>query len=174
MPTLPKIMTLAGAACLAPAALASTTTMPATVFRPEEFFTGQTTGYGSLKVLMRRRTNIAVKSNGRMQSDGTLVLDQVITRSQKPTKMREWQLRELAPGHYTGSLTDAIGPVVGDVEGSDFHVMYKTKSGVSVDQHLVLQKNKNRVLNRMVFRKFGILVGRMSESIQRSAKTSDR
>ncbi len=87
--------------------------------------------------------------------------------------MREWQLKELAPGHYAGSLTDAIGPVVGDVEGSDFHVSYKTKSGLRVDQHLVLQKDPNRVINCMRFYKFGILVGRMIETIQRSTETPD-
>jgi hypothetical protein len=129
------------------------------------FFVGKSEGEGDLKVLVKKRTRVVVRSQGVMEPDGTLVLDQTIDRSGSKEKNRRWKLREVAPGRYAGTLSDAVGPVTGTVEGDDFHVGYRIKSGVSVDQHLILQSD-HTIANHMTFRKLRVVVGRMGEMIR--------
>jgi len=133
-------------------------------FRPEIFFIGNSEGNGDLKVLFKERIKIVVRSHGVVEPDGTLVLDQTIDKSGLKEKTRRWKLREVAPGRYAGTLSDAVGSVTGTVENNDFHVSYRIKSGVSVDQHLLLQSD-HTLSNHMTFRKLGLVVGRMDELI---------
>jgi hypothetical protein len=144
------------------AAAAPTSQSP---FRPESFFVGKSEGEGSLKVLFKKRTKVVVRSDGVMKPDGALVLDQTIDKSGSKEETRRWKLREVAPGRYAGTLSDAVGPVTGAVEGNDFRVRYRIKSGVSVDQHLLLQSD-HTLSNHMTFRKLGLVIGRMDEMIR--------
>jgi hypothetical protein len=100
-----------------------------------------------------------------MGPHGTLVLDQTIDKPGSKDETRRWKLRKVAPGRYAGTLSDAAGLVTGTVEGNDLHVRYRTKSGVSVDQHLMLGTN-HTLSNHMTFRKLGLVVGRMDEMIR--------
>ncbi len=137
------------------------------IFVPERFFLGATEGLGTVKVFLSHRRALAVHGVGRMAGGDTIVLDQTVQRSGVPAKKREWRLRRLSDGRYAGSLSDAVGPVAGDVTGNCFHVRYGMKSGVAVEQFLYLQPDARTVLNRMSFRKFGVVVGQLEETIRR-------
>ena len=76
--------------------------------------------------------------------------------------------QRISPEHYRGTLADAVGLLVGDVVGNCFHVRYRMTSGVAAEHLLYVEPGGRTVLNRMVFRKMGINVGDMNETIRRT------
>ena len=140
---------------------------PDPIFLPKRFFVGSTEGTGTVKVMVSPPHATTVHGVGHMEADGTIVLDQTVEQAGAKTRHREWRLKQLSSGHYEGTLTDAVGPVIGDVVGNCFHVRYDMKSGIKAEQRLYVQPGSQTVLNRMVFRKMGVAVGNMSETIRR-------
>ena len=87
-------------------------------FDPIAFFTGETEGKGRLKVMFSSAKTMHVSGHGVLQGDGVLVLDQTVTTQGDRAKTRQWRIRQTAPDHYAGTLTDALGPVTLDVAGN--------------------------------------------------------
>ena len=141
------------------------TTPPSGSSWPRTFFVGKTEGQGVLTKIVSHQATVTVRGSGRIDSAGALILDQTVSKSRSATKMREWRLSEGTPGSFTGTLTDAAGAVTGLVRGNDFHVRYRMKGGIQVDQHLMLQPGGRTILNQMTFRKFGVAVAHMRETI---------
>lgn len=131
------------------------------------FFTGKTQGEGELRVLLEAPKRITVDSVGRTDRKGGLILDQVIREEGKAARSRRWVMRRTAPGRFTGSLTDAVGPVSVTVAGSEADIRYKTKDGLSVAQTLQLQPGGRTIANRMAVKKFGVRVARLEEAIRK-------
>lgn len=78
-----------------------------TSFDPLRFFAGETRGVATLKVILRASRPVSVRGSGRIDHDGVLTLDQIVTEGDKPPRPRHWRLRQIAPGRYEGTLTDA-------------------------------------------------------------------
>jgi hypothetical protein len=133
---------------------------------PIAFFTGRTQGEGELDALFRRPTRISVDSVGRREGD-TLTLDQTIREGEKPARVRRWIMRRVAADHYTGTLTDAEGPVHITVTGPRANIRYRMKGGLGVDQQLTLQGDGRTLLNRMRVKKFGLEVATLKETIRK-------
>lgn len=140
---------------------------PSPIFDPVRFFDGRTQGNGSLKVIIAKRQPIRVEGRGQVDRDGVLVLDQTVTEGKKPPVKRSWTFRRLAAGRYTGTLSDAAGPVAGDVTGNRLHLHFRMHGGIVADQLLDLAQDGQSAHNRMTFRKFGIVVARLDETIRR-------
>jgi hypothetical protein len=103
-----------------------------------------------------------------MGEDG-LILDQTIREAKKPPSMRRWTIRRVAQNRYTGTLTDAIGPVTAEVVGPRAHIRYTMRHGLAVEQQLAQQPDGTTVFNRLVVHKFGARVATLSETIKRVA-----
>lgn len=162
--TLPLALLLA--ACVAPANLPRARDAP--VFDPIAFFAGRTEGTGVLKIAFKAPDALRVHGTGRVEADGALVLDQNVERDGKPSEHREWHITRTARG-YTGTLSDAQGPVQIDVRGSRLHLRYRAKTGgLQVEQWLDLSADSRRADNVLVFTKLGIRVARLSETIRRA------
>ena len=141
---------------------------PDPVFRAEEFFLGRTQSSGKAKQAFSRAKTLAVQSVGHAEPDGTLVLDQVVHRQDNPPERRQWRIRRLPGGRYSGTITDAKGPVTGEVRGNCLHLRYTVaRGGLSVDQYLYLQPGGRTAANRMTFRKLGITFATVEEVIRR-------
>ena len=104
---------------------------------------------------------------GRVMGDGTLVLDQRVIDGDKPARQREWRIREIGPGRYSGTLSDAIGPVTGIVAGNCLRLTFRMKGGLSAEQQLWLLANGNTAHNLMTVKKFGLTVAVLDETITR-------
>ena len=133
---------------------------------PVAFFTGQTRGEGELDTLLSRPVRLSVESVGRRQGD-TLILDQTIREGDKAPRVRRWSMRPVAPGRYTGTLTDAEGPVDVAVTGPRARIRYRMRGGLQVEQQLTLQNDGRTLLNRMRVEKFGIRVASVEETIRK-------
>lgn len=139
---------------------------PKPVFDPAIFFTGRTEGHARLKQLFHSAKPVHVIGNGRVER-GTLILDQMVTQQGKKPERRQWRIREISPGRYAGTLSDATGPVAGDVSGNCLHLAYPMKGGLKVEQRIYLQPGGRTALNRMKISKLGVTVASIAETISR-------
>ncbi len=140
---------------------------PSPRFDPAVFFAGRTAGVGTVDIVMRSAEPLRVQGAGRVEPDGTLVLDQIVRRGARKPQQRQWRFRPLGPGRYGGTLTDATGPVSAQVDGNRLHLRYAMKGGVQAEQWLYLQRDGRTALNRMAIRKFGMVVARIDETIRK-------
>jgi hypothetical protein len=139
----------------------------ARTFDPVEFFSGRTEGTGSLDTITASPKATHVTGVGTMRAGGLFVLDQTVDIAGDPTRHRQWQLRETAPGQFRGSLSDAKTPVTASVTGNRLRIRYTLRDGVGVDQTLTLAADGRSAANTMKLRKFGIGVGTLTETIRK-------
>lgn len=142
---------------------------PAPVFDPVMFFAGHTEGRGTLAVAMRHRKPTLVDGHGIVTSDGGIDLTQDVRQGDGKPTHRTWHLRQIATGRYTGMLSDASGPVTGEVEGNCLHLRFAMKGGLRAQQWLYLEPGGQAAHNRMVVTKFGLPVASLDEKIVRIA-----
>lgn len=134
--------------------------------QPMVFFIGRTHGDGQLGKLLNKPVSISVDSIGRRQGN-TLILDQTIREGASPPSARRWTMRPFAPNRYSGTLTDAAGPVTVIVTGSRADIRYTTKAGIDIEQQLVLQRDGKTIFNRLRAHKFGVWVATLNETIRK-------
>lgn len=133
---------------------------------PMTFFAGRTSGEARLDKVGSGPVRVSVDSIGRRQGNA-LVLDQVIREGEKPPRSRRWTMRPVGPDLYSGTLTDAAGPVSVRVEGPRAYIAYTMKNGMTVEQQLALQPDRRTVLNHLRVKKFGIEVAELTETIRK-------
>lgn len=130
------------------------------------FFTGNTSGEGRLKKMFSTAQATRVTGRGRVE-DGALVLDQTVSIAGEPTRERQWRLRALAPGRWSGTLSDAKGPVVASAAGMVLTIAYTSSDGMGIAQKVTLAPDGRSARNRMTVRKLGIAVATLDETITR-------
>src|SRR5687767_11233382 len=86
-------------------------------FDPIAFFTGRTQGQGEFKEMLGKAKRVSVQSIGRIDRQGWLVLDQKVLVEGDPVRRRQWRLKQVSPGKYRGTLSDAKGPVEAEMTG---------------------------------------------------------
>jgi hypothetical protein len=137
-----------------------------TAFNPVEFFRGRSHGEGELKIIFQSAKHISVDSEGSVDKDGSLVLKQIIHEPGKPARMRYWRMREDRPNRYSGTLTDAAGPVRVDVMPNAIRVRYRAKDHLNFDQMLT-RTGPREVHNATRVKRFGITVAHFNEVIRK-------
>ncbi len=152
------------AASCAPAPSRDDVAAATPVFSAERFFAGPTRGDGVLSVITQSAQPVVVHGTGRVSDGGLLVLDQTVDRAGARTT-REWRIRQISPGRYGGSLTDAVGPVAGEVTGNSLHLHFAMKGGEEVEQRLYLSPDGRSAHNLMTVRKWGVEVATLDERI---------
>jgi hypothetical protein len=142
---------------------------PATkqAFNAIRFFNGPTQGEGTLKVALRSPVKVRVESQGRVERDGTLSVRQMVWEGAKPARTREWRIRELSPGRFAGTLSDAAGPVTGQADGNRLHLRFRLKNGLEAEQWLTLAPDGRSANNELRVRKFGLVVASLNETIRK-------
>ena len=132
---------------------------------PLAFFTGVSHGEATLAQIMKSDRRVTVESRGRMGKDGWLTLDQhVVTQGAKP-RDRSWKLRQAGPGHWTGTLTDAVGAVDAVADGGGVLIRYTMKGGLNVEQTLMPIAGRNALDNHLYVTKFGLRLAHLHEII---------
>ena len=157
------VMALAACTAAAPPEAAQ----PGPAFDPVAFFTGATHGDGRLDQVMKGVRTVTVDSIGRPERDGSLTLIQRIAMQGDPPRTRVWKLKQIAPGRYGGSLTDASGPVETRAIGRAIRIRYPMKGGLTVEQWLTLLPGGRAIDNRMTVHKWGMRVATLRERITR-------
>jgi hypothetical protein len=140
---------------------------PAHDFDPAAFFTGPTEGHGSLKKVFSSAQATHVTGFGTMRADGLLVIDQTVNIEREKTASRHWEIHQTQPGTFSGSISDAKGPVTAVVSGNRMDIKYKTRDGLSVAQILTAAPDGKSLHNAMKIRKFGIVFATIDETIRK-------
>ena len=133
----------------------------------ERFFVGNTEGAGTVHVVMSARRRVRDRSRGRIDAGGALLLDQHVEEEGRPARRRSWRLVRAGAGRVAGTISDARGPVAGEVAGNVLHLRYRSAEGPNVEQWITLQPGGRTATNRMVFRRFGVTVATVETAIRR-------
>lgn len=154
------------AACIASTS-ATAEERAAPAFSPLRFFAGRTEGHGEVKIVFKSPHGVRVHGRGRIEPDGALVLVQDVEEEGSPPRRRSWHIRETAPGRFAGTLSDATGPVRLEVIDGRFHIKFRMKGGLGIEQWLTAAPGGQSVHNSMVIRKFVIAVAKLEETIRK-------
>lgn len=106
---------------------------------------------------------------GKIDRDGTFVLQQEITYNDGAIDDRSFRIRRLNDHDYTGTLTGVPGRVSARVDGNTFHVRYLIRHpAVYMEQWIYLQPDGRTALNHSTVKVLGIPVAQLSEVITRA------
>lgn len=158
---------LLAAAPAAPAPAAVPPVLAAPALAPLAFFEGRSRSAGTLRVMFRSPRTILVESHGVLAADGLLTLTQRIDEQHKPLRTRIFRLREVSPGRYAGSLSDASGPVTGELHGNRLRLGYRMAGGLRVDQRIRFTAAGRVARSRISIYRMGMLAGTLDETIGR-------
>jgi hypothetical protein len=162
---LPLLAVFALGACVSGSAVPKAASTP--IFDPIAFFSGGTEGNGRLKVLFRAPSEFRVHGRGRIEADGSLVLEQKIERPGHADKQRRWRIARRPEGGYTAVLTSAEGPVAASVEGNLLRLDFR-EDNLRVHQDILLAPDGRSAINHMSLKRFGLRVATIEERITRS------
>lgn len=142
---------------------------PATAetLKPLRFFEGRTETLGTIRLLMKKPFRSRSVGRGVIESDGSLLLVQRVEDEGKPPRERRWRIRQVGPGRYSGTMSEANGPVtIDDVDGR-FRFRFKMKGNLAVEQWLIPLPGGLSALNSVKVRKFGMTVGTSDGTIRK-------
>ena len=135
---------------------------------PEHFFVGRTEGAGTVHMTLSGSHKVRDHSRGRLDKSGALILDQVVEEEGKPARRRSWRLVRSGPNRVGGTISDAIGPVSGDIRGNVLHLKYQAReASAQVEQWITLHPGGRTASNRMVFKKFGFKAATLNSTIRK-------
>jgi hypothetical protein len=165
---------------IAPALLITATPASAEAADPLRFFEGRTESSGTAKVVLHKAYRTHTFGRGRIERDGSLTLVQRVEDEGKPPHERRWQVRQTGPGHYLGTMTDALGPVVIERAGGGYVFRFKMKGNLGVEQWLKPLNGGGSAESIIRVKKFGMTVATSDAVIRKlpaaaaaSARSSD-
>jgi hypothetical protein len=160
-------VTLAAAALLL-AAGAVAAPDPPKPFDITAFFTGRSHADNVIRIALHSPHKLIVDSVGGHNKEGEFVLIDTVREEGKPVRMRTWVMHPAGPGHFTGVLSDAVGPVDVVAKGDSATISYTMKDGhLKILQDIQLQPDGRSLSNHVIARKFGLTFARVDGIIRK-------
>jgi len=131
------------------------------------FFEGKTESVATIKLVMKKPYKSRSIGLGEIKSDGSLHLVQRVEEAGKPPHDRRWHIREVGPGRFSGTMSEAKGPVTIDEVDGKYRFRFKMKGNVSVEQWLIPQPGGRSAISKVTIRKMGITVGQSDGMVKR-------
>ena len=136
---------------------------------PLRFFQGLTESVSTVKLIMKKPYRSRAMGTGKIVSGGALDLVQRVEDEGRDVKTRRWLIRRIGPGRFTGTMSEADGPVTIDEIDGRYRFRFKAKGGLSVEQWLTPGADGRSATSRISVRKFGLRVGH-SEGVIRKIR----
>jgi hypothetical protein len=133
---------------------------------PMRFFEGRTEGISTIKVIMRKPFRSRTIGRGEI-SDGVLSLVQRVEEDGRAPYDRRWRMRQVAPDHFAGTMSEATGPVVAEEIGGRYRFRFKMKGNLSVEQWLTPLPGGKVARSKVSIRKLGMTVGHSDGTIRK-------
>jgi hypothetical protein len=140
-----------------------------TTVRPLDFFQGTTVSEGTLRVALKDPVRTRSVSRGSLEPNGTLVLVQRVEDEGEPPRERRWRIRQTGPRTYSGTMSEASGPVTVEQVGARYRFRFKMKGNLSVEQWLAPQADGRSARSNISVRKFGLVVATSQATIRKVA-----
>jgi hypothetical protein len=132
------------------------------------FFTGKSHAENVIKIALHGPHKLIVDSIGGRNKEGEFVLIDTFREEGKPERKRTWVMHPVGPNHFSGSLSDAAGPVDVTVNGDSATIRYTMKEGgLKVEQQLQLQDDGKTLANHVMAKKFGLKFARVDGVIRK-------
>jgi hypothetical protein len=132
------------------------------------FFTGRTHADNIIKIALHSPHKLIVDSVGGHNKEGEFVLIDTVHEEGKPVRTRTWVMHPVGPDHFTGSLSDAVGPVDVVVRGDSATINYLMRDGrLKIAQQIQLQGDGKSLSNHVVARKFGLTFAHVDGTIRK-------
>lgn len=130
------------------------------------FFFGRTHADNDLKIALHHSSKLIVDSVGRRDGKEFVLVD-TVREGDQPTRIRKWVTHEVGRGHYSGTLSDATGPVDIIVNGKSALIRYTMKDGLKIEQVMQLQADGRTLSNHVVARKSGLKFAHVDGTIRK-------
>jgi hypothetical protein len=160
-PSLLQSMPCLRLALIAPVLLlatASAATSPSPPVDPLRFFVGRTESVGRVKVMFHHGYGTHSSGQGRIEPDGSLLLVQQVFDDGKPPHERRWHVRQVTQDRYTGTMTEAEGPVTIDRIGDRYRFSFRMDGRLNVEQVLTPLPGGRAATNDAKVRRLGLVV----------------
>ena len=134
---------------------------------PMRFFEGRTESLSVVKVMLKKPYRSRAIGQGEIKSDGSLHLLQRVEDDGKPPHDRRWQIRQTAPNRFSGSMSEAKGPVIVEEIGGRYRFRFKMKGNLSVEQWVIPQNGGRSANSKVTIRKMGVTVASSEGTIRK-------
>ena len=143
------------------AALAMTLATPAASENtdPMRFFEGRTESVGMIKLAMKKPFRSRAIGKGQIMPDGSLSLVQRVEDQGEQPRERRWHMRKVGPGRYTGTMSEARGPVTVEEVDGRYRFQFRMDGSVAVEQWLIPAPDGRSAKSKITIRKYGVRVG---------------
>ncbi len=132
------------------------------------FFSGKSHAENVMKIAFHADKKLIVDSVGGHNKQGEFVLIDTVREEGKPVRERTWVMHPVGDRHFTGFLSDAVGPVDVVVNGPSATIRYTMKDGnLKIVQQLELQSDGRTLANHVIAKKFGIRFARVDGTIRK-------
>lgn len=143
-------------------------------FEPDTFFEGPVRSWGVLETRAGSpKSRLRADLMGRRNGDD-VVVTQDFTFEDGHTQQRIWRIRRIDEHRYAAFAPDVIGPAVGYAYGNAFHWEYTLQlrpgnvlTRVRMEHWMYLLGDGTSMINRVVIRKFGVIVAQTTEYFQK-------
>ena len=134
---------------------------------PMTFFEGRTESISTIKVVMKKPMQSRSIGRGQILPDGSLSLVQRVEEGDRKPFERRWKIRQVGPGRFTGTMTEAKGPVTIDEIGDRYRFRFTMKGNLAVEQWLTPLPGGKSASTRVTIKKFGMAVAKAEGTIRK-------
>lgn len=125
---------------------------------PLQFFVGRTETHGTMKIMFKKAYRTSSVGEGRIESDGSLVLVQRVADDGQPPHERRWRVRETGPDRFAASMSEATSPVTIDKSGGRYRFRFTVNGNLSVEEWLTPMPGDRSASTVTTIRRFGMTV----------------
>ena len=120
-----------------------------------------------VKLIARKSYRSKTTGQGTIQPDGSLHLVQHVRDEGRKAYDRHWRIRQVSPGRFTGTMSEARGPVVVEQIGNRYRFRFKMKGSISIEQWLTPIAGGRSARSKVTIRKLGVTVGHSDGTIRK-------
>jgi hypothetical protein len=95
---------------------------------------------------------------GKLLGDRSLDLVQRVEDEGRPPHERRWKIRQVGPGRFAGTMSEAVGPVTIEETPKGYRFRFKLKDNMAVEQWLMPMAGGKAARSKVTVRRFGIAV----------------
>lgn len=145
------------------------------VFRPEQYFAGQTHSWGVFEKRKGEPTKIILtKTTGVWDGTALRFEQDIIFPAENKKSHRTWLIRRVDDRHYTATGTGIVGTARGEATGNAFHLEFTLDAlpgnplgHVHMSQWMYLQEDGTTLINRATVTKAGIILAHITEQFRK-------